>query len=346
MRPNLLDMTLDQLRSAMVEMGEKPYRAGQLADWVYRKRVSDPAAMTNLPATLVERFDLLTSRIVQRLDSKDGTVKLVVALADDQCIETVLIPAADRVTACLSTQVGCAMGCTFCASQIGGLKRDCTAAEMLHQILHLSSVTARPVTNVVFMGTGEPLANFDATVAALEAVCDPERFGISPRRVTVSTVGLPRQMRALAALELPFTLAISLHAPNDALRRELIPTAARIPLSEIFDAAEAFFASRGRRITLEYLLLAGVNDSQGCADQLSAIARRLRSNVNLIRYNPVASLPYRTPSGEVAQEFADRLKHRGVEVSIRRSRGLDSAAACGQLTSRPTPPMESGSKDR
>ncbi len=332
-----LDMTLEQLSSAVAETGEKPFRARQLAEWVYRKGVTDPAAMTNLPKALAERFEILTSRLAGRADSADGTVKLLLELSDGERIECVLIPTERFATVCLSTQAGCAMGCAFCATGLGGLRRNLSAGEILEQVLHLQSACGRKVTHAVFMGMGEPLANYDATVAAVRALTDPARFGLSARRVTVSTVGLPGPIRRLAKENLPITLAISLHAPNDALRRELIPAAAKVPLERILSAAQEFYDARGREVTLEYVLLGDVNDTPVCAEALAKIAGRLRCNVNLIRYNPVPSLPFRSPSGRAVRAFAERLARRGINVHVRRSRGADADAACGQLRQRTEP---------
>lgn len=334
MKPAFLEMTTDQVRAAVVEADQPAYRADQIADWVYRKGVTDPDKMTNVPSDLVRRFDIVDSRIVRRLESRDGTIKLLLELHDAERVETVLIPTARFATACVSTQVGCGMGCAFCASGASGLKRNLAAGEILQQILHLRQASGRRVTHVVFMGMGEPLANYDATVSAVRAIIDPHRFGISARRVTVSTVGLPRRIRRLAAEGLPVTLAISLHAPNDALRRQLIPLAKNVSLEDILSAAETFYDARKREITLEYVLLAGVNDTNVCAEALARIARRLRCNVNLIRYNPDPSLPYVTPSQADVKDFAARLTRRGVNVQIRHSRGLDIAGACGQLRRR------------
>jgi len=334
MKRRLLDMTVEEMRRSIEAAGEKGFRADQLADWVYRKSVTEAARMTNLPSSLADRFDILTSRVTRQSESRDGCIKLLLELHDGRGVETVLIPSAGRVTACLSTQAGCAMGCAFCASGLGGLDRNLTRGEILEQILHLRQVSGRRVSNVVFMGMGEPLANYDSTVAAIRAVIDPLRFGVSARRVTVSTVGLPRLILRLAREDMPITLAISLHAPHDSLRRRLIPAAGQYCIEELIAAAEEFHRRRKREITLEYVLLAGVNDSGLCAEALARIARRLRCNVNLIRYNPVASLPYERPSKATVESFAAGLRHRGVNVQIRRSRGLQADAACGQLRRR------------
>lgn len=331
MKRNILELTVDELKQALEDASLPGYRAKQLAEWVYRKGVTDPAKMTNLPGWIAEQFEILTSRVVDRAESKDGTTKLLLEYADGERIETVMIPTPSRATACLSTQAGCAMGCTFCASGLGGLARNLTAGEMLQQILHLQSETDRRITNVVFMGTGEPLANYDATLSAVRAIIDPDRFALSARHVTISTIGLPNRIRRLAKEDLPITLAISLHAPNDALRARLIPASRRIPLADVIAAAQEFYEARNREITLEYTLLAGVNDTNVCAEALASIANSLRCNVNLIRYNPVEALSYRSPSQLVVQDFANRLRKRGVRANIRRSRGRDTKAACGQL---------------
>jgi 23S rRNA (adenine2503-C2)-methyltransferase len=333
MTPRLLDMTPEALEAAAADAGEPAYRARQLADWVFRKGVTDPAGMTNLPRRFAERFAVLTSRRLRRADSRDGTVKLLLGYADRERVECVRIPERRRATACVSAQAGCGMGCAFCASADGGLGRSLTAGEILEQLLHLRQA-AGGVTHVVFMGSGEPLANYDATVAAVRAIVDPRRFGLSARRVTVSTVGLPEAMRRLAGERLPVTLALSLHAPHDALRRRLLPAAAGAPLEEVLAAAEAFYASRKREVTIEYVLLAGVNDTPACAEALARIARRLRCNVNLIRYNPVAGKPFAPPSQQAARGFARRLRRRGVNAHLRRARGADAEAACGQLRRR------------
>lgn len=331
MDPSILDMTIDELHALAARLGQPAYRADQLADWLYRKAVTDPRRMTNLPGAFASAVRLLTSRVAARSDSADGTIKLLLALHDGEQVETALIPTARRATACVSTQAGCGVGCAFCASGMHGLRRNLTCAEILEQVLHLRQAAARGVTHVVFMGVGEPLANYDATISAVRALIDPRRFALSARHVTISTVGLPKRIRRLARTRLPVTLAISLHAPNDVLRRKLIPNAA--PLGEVLDAARAFYRSRRREITLEYVLLAGVNDTQVCAEALARLAKQLRCNVNLIAYNPVASLPFRRPSQRAVRAFAQRLRHRGVNAQVRRSRGLDASAACGQLRS-------------
>ena len=327
----ILDKPLDELALAVTDAGWPAYRAKQIADWVYVKGVADPAAMRNLPREITSNLQVLTSRLAARSDSADGTVKLLLEFPDDQAVECVLIPTGGRHTACLSTQAGCGMGCRFCASGLGGLGRNLTAAEILEQMLALRQAAPGRITNVVFMGSGEPLANYEATLAAVRAIVDPGRFGLSARSVTISTIGLPAAIRRLSREGLAVTLAISLHAPNDALRRKLLPAAAGTTIAEILAAAKEFFHARKREVTLEYVLLAGVNDSALCADGLAALAGRLRCNVNLIGYNEVEGMDYRAPTPAGLKAFAARLTDRGVNVHVRHSRGADAHAACGQL---------------
>jgi 23S rRNA (adenine2503-C2)-methyltransferase len=325
------EMNRAEARDILAAAGHKAFRAKQLADWVYIKGVTDPAAMSNLPDAVTDEFKFLTSNIETQADSSDGTTKLLLNLADGCQIETVLIPSDKRATACLSTQAGCAVGCKFCASGLGGLQRNMSSGEILEQLVHLRQVTGIAPTNVVFMGMGEPLANYEATIAAVRAIIDPERFGISARRVTVSTIGLPWAITRLAGEDLPITLAISLHAPTDELRREIIPTAAKYTIDEILSAAAEFYDARKREVTLEYVLLEGVNDADYHARNLSRLAGRLRSNVNLIRYNPVESLPFAPSSRAATEAFINELRANGTNATLRTARGKDIAAACGQL---------------
>jgi 23S rRNA (adenine2503-C2)-methyltransferase len=336
MKQPLLDMSREELADWFTSIGQPAFRAEQVLQWVWQKQVYTFAAMSNLPApcrdALDEQFAIFTSRVVSEQRADDDTLKLLLELHDAEQIETVLIPAGDRQTVCLSTQVGCAMRCGFCASGLGGLSRNLRADEILQQVLYLQRVAGRAVTNVVFMGIGEPLANYDATLRAVRTMIDPKRGGLSARKVTISTVGLPDAIRRLAGENLPVTLAISLHAPDDDLRARLMPAAAKVaPVADIIQAARAYYHSRKREVTLEYTLLGGVNDSMTCADHLAELAGQLRCNVNLIRYNPVPTLPYRRPDDATINAFAARLESRGVNVTVRRSRGQSCSSACGQL---------------
>ncbi len=332
---HVLGMTPGELQAEIEGLGEPAYRARQVARWVWGRGAGDFAGMTDLPqplrGRLAERLAIRTGRVAGRRTSADGVTKLLIEWPDGHRVECVHIPEGRRRTACLSVQVGCAMGCRFCASGLGGLARDLTCGEIVEQVFHLAAESGERITHVVVMGMGEPLANYQATVAAVRAMVDPARLGISARRVTLSTVGLPRQIRRLAGEDLPITLAISLHAPNDALRRQLVPAASAATIAQVLSAAGEFYAARKREVTLEYLLLGGVNDSPALAEQLARLAGRLRCNVNLIRFNPVRGVPFAPPGEPAVRAFRDRLRAAGVNVHVRASRGAEAEAACGQL---------------
>lgn len=359
-RPHIFDQTPDSLRDLFKLWGWPKFRADQVLEWVYRKAVADPAAMTNLSVSdrkmLAERITFLSGESVVDVTGSDGTRKLLVrwraspvaALRQDSGVslplmdgaaaaqetECVMIPTDDRCTACISSQVGCPVGCTFCASGIGGLDGNLSAGRiveqvwLLHRDLHAQE---RRISNVVFMGMGEPLANYAAVMQAVRTLMAPWGLNIGGRRITISTVGLPRAIERLADEGLPVTLAISLHAPNDALRRRLIPWAEYTTISDLMDAGRYYFSETGREVTLEYILLGGVNDQPQHADELASVARTLRANVNLIRYNEVAGLGYQRPDDGAVRKFQQVLLDRGVNTHIRASRGRDIAAACGQL---------------
>ncbi len=328
------EMAPADIKAAVESQGQKAFRAKQLFEWVYGKAVTDPAAMSNVPNALAETFTFLTSKVVDRADSDDGTIKLLVELGDGEFIECVSIPTARRHTACLSTQVGCAMGCAFCASGEGGLTRNLTGGEIIEQIIHLTHATGRPVTHVVLMGMGEPLANYDNTIWAIEAMVDPRRFDISARHVTLSTIGLPKAIEKLAREDLPITLAISLHAPNETLRRKIMPASHKTTVAEVLKAAKHFFDARGRQVTIEYVVLGGLNDSKTCAEQLIRVLRPLKCHINLIPFNAEESDLFRKPTQVAVLAFERMLTKAGLHVTIRKSRGSDIAAACGQLRKR------------
>lgn len=246
--------------------------------------------------------------------------------------ECVMIPTEDRRTACISSQLGCPVRCTFCASGIGGLEGNLTAAQIVEQIFHLTCLPGVDrISHVVFMGMGEPLANYEAVTTAIRTINAPWGFGVSARRITLSTVGLPAAIRKFCDFEIPVTLALSLHAPNDALRREIIPWAQFSTIDELLDACDEWFRRNGREITLEYILLGGFNDRPEHAEELATHAQRIHANVNLIRYNEVKGMPYQRPATEDVLRFQNILRSRDVNVHIRASRGRDISAACGQL---------------
>ncbi len=356
-RPHIFDLDPESLRALAAQWGWPKFRADQVLEWVYRHAVADPAAMTNLPArdrqALAERLTFLSGEVAVDVTGSDGTRKLLVrwnpsaaagrsdasiALplsgAAPQETECVMIPTDDRCTACISSQVGCPVGCTFCASGIGGLDGNLSAGRIVEQVWLLDRDLhrqGRRISNVVFMGMGEPLANYQSVMHAVRTLMAPWGLNIGARRITISTVGLPRAIERLANEQVPVTLAISLHAPNDELRRRLIPWAEYTTVADLMDAGRYYFKQTGREVTLEYILLGGVNDRPEHAEQLAGVAKTLRANVNLIRYNEVAGLPYARPSDAAVRKFQEVLRQRGINAHIRASRGRDIAAACGQL---------------
>ncbi|HXE53875.1 MAG TPA: 23S rRNA (adenine(2503)-C(2))-methyltransferase RlmN [Tepidisphaeraceae bacterium] len=314
------------------------FRGQQVRDWVYGKLVADPKQMSNLSLKdrdkLASEVDFCTAQVTARQDSSDGTQKLLLTWPNGASAETVMIPDADRRTACVSSQVGCPVGCKFCASGINGVKGNLTPAQIVEQIYQLNLLlkpAAERITNIVFMGMGEPMANYANVMAAIRVLHDPDCFNIGARRITISTVGVPSRMRELAAEELPLNLAISLHAPNESLRKELIPWAEHFALDDILSAARHYFDRTGREVTLEYILLSGVNDQPEHARELAKVCKTLRANVNLIRYNEVAALPFIRPKSDDVLRFQEVLRSNGVNAHVRKSRGRDIDAACGQL---------------
>jgi 23S rRNA (adenine2503-C2)-methyltransferase len=340
-RADFFGLSAQQFDALVQSWGWPRFRAGQIREWVYEKFVADPDKMTNLSkrdrAFLNERVAFATATAAANQLSSDGTRKLLLSWPDGAQAETVMIPDADRRTACVSSQVGCPVGCKFCASGINGVKGNLTAGQIVEQVYHLNLFLQQGgdsvgrITNVVFMGMGEPLANYANLMDAVRILHDPGCFNIGGRRITISTVGVPPKMRELAREGLPINLAISLHAPNEPLRKQLIPWAEHFALSEILDAARYYFDETGREITLEYILLAGVNDQVDHARELVKLSRTLRANVNLIRYNEVATLPFGRPESEDVVRFQEVLRAGGINAHVRKSRGRDIDAACGQL---------------
>jgi 23S rRNA (adenine2503-C2)-methyltransferase len=324
--------------------GWPAFRGKQVRNWVYDKLVADPGQMSNLSprdrTVLADRVSFAAGTVANRQQSTDGTLKLVITWPDGANAETVMIPDADRRTACISSQVGCPVGCKFCASGINGVKGSLSAARIVEQVYELN-VQLKPlgerITNIVFMGMGEPMANYANVMQAVRVLHDPGCFNIGGRRITISTVGVPPKMRELANEGLPINLAISLHAPNEALRKELIPWAEHFALEDILSAARYYFEQTGREVTLEYILLHGVNDRPEHARQLAKLCKSMRANVNLIRYNEVEGLPFGRPRGEDVMKFQEILRENHVNAHVRKSRGRDIDAACGQLRRKTVP---------
>jgi len=336
-RPNLADMELGAIEAALLERGHERFRARQLFAWIYRRGVTDLDVMTNLPrglrSVLASEFALTTPAVVRRETSVDGTEKFLLGLQDGREIESVFIPDTPAMTLCISTQVGCAMACAFCLTGRMGLVRNLTAGEIAGQVRVMVRELglAETAFNIVLMGMGEPLHNYDETMKALRMVCDKEGLAVPPRRITLSTVGLLPQLERLAREPIMPNLAISLHAPTDALRGELVPLNRKYGVAEVIAAARKFPLKKRSRITFEYVLLAGINDRPEDARQLAKLLSGMKAKVNLIPLNAAAGIPFDRPPDDAIDRFAATLADRGVTVSVRKSRGRDIRAACGQL---------------
>ncbi len=334
-RLDLKEFTLEELGQLLAAWGQPAYRARQVLRWVY-KGVTDFEAMTDLARPfrreLAGKTLLSQLRLQKRQTARDGTQKFLFGLEDGLSVESVLIPEEDHYTLCLSSQVGCAQGCRFCLTATRGFSRNLTAGEMVNQILAVRALLSpgRPLTNLVFMGMGEPLANFAPLVRALTIITSPWGLGFSPRRVTVSTVGLAPPLPRLGQ-ETRANLTVSLNAPDDETRNFLMPANRRYPLKTLLAACRAFPLPRHRRITFAYVLLAGVNDSPAQARQLARILQGFRAKINLIPFNPDPRLPFSPPPWERVQQFQEILQQAHYTVLIRESRGQEIAAACGQL---------------
>lgn len=346
-RKPLLGTTPELLQADLQSRGAPKYRAGQVLAWVYERGATSFDEMSDLPkalrADLAERYVIYSATLARTSAAEDGTEKLLLRFPDGAAAETVWIPEPDRHTVCVSSQVGCPVGCRFCASGLDGVERNLTAAEIVEQAMWVRRRIAEThpdarLSNIVLMGMGEPLANYRPVVAALRTMNARWGLGIGARKITLSTVGLPKQIRMLAEEDIPLNLALSLHAPDDALRAELIPWAERVRIDDLLSACRYYFERTGREITLEYVLLAEVNDQPRHAVALADIARKLRANINLLRYNPVAGTPYRRPTAEESFRFQKLLRKYGANSHIRRSRGRDVDAACGQLRRAEAPP--------
>ncbi|MEN9203425.1 MAG: 23S rRNA (adenine(2503)-C(2))-methyltransferase RlmN [Thermostichus sp. DG_1_6_bins_120] len=333
----LLGQSLSALKDWAVAQGQPAYRGQQLYDWVYQKGIRSLDQVTVFPKAWregLQNYPVGRSQLVQRMEARDGTVKYLLGLADGQLIETVGIPTSRRLTVCVSSQVGCPMACDFCATGKMGYRRNLELHEILDQVLTVQEDFGRRVSHVVFMGMGEPLLNREAVVQAIRSL--NQDIGISQRHITLSTVGVPRQIAWLAEQDLQITLAVSLHAPNQALRQQLIPSAAHYPLESLIEDCRHYMLRSGRRVSFEYTLLAGVNDLPIHARQLAELLRSagrsgVQLHVNLIPYNPISEADYQRPHPSRVEEFVRQLEQHHVQASVRQTRGLDRNAACGQL---------------
>ncbi len=337
---HLLNVDPAALGNWLAEQRLPGYRARQIQQWLFQQHATDFSAMSSLPKALREllgsQFRLWVFHVAQTSLAEDGTEKLLLQHADGGRIECVLLREGQRRSICISTQVGCAMGCVFCASGLAGVDRNLTTGEIVEQVLRLQQRldADQRLSHVVVMGMGEPLANLDQLLPALDRISSPEALGISVRRITISTVGIPAAMRRLAQHDRHYHLAVSLHAPNDALRNELVPVNRNTGLEQVLAAADEYFAASGRRLTYEYVLLAGVNDGREHARQLVQLLQDRTALLNVIPYNPVAGLPFRTPSEGSVSRFREVLQQGGVNVQFRHKRGDAIDAACGQLRRR------------
>ena len=373
---SLLDLTRAELTELLADWSQPRFRADQVWEWLYKKLADDPAAMTNLPKALRERLAAETrvdplERVYEQRSSDGQTVKWLFRLNDGLTIETVLMlyddvsgSSKERRTVCISTQAGCAMGCVFCATGQAGLARNLTAGEIVAQVLAAarwlahsdegpttndetpprvrpSSFVLRPLTNIVVMGMGEPMANYDRTWQALRTLTDPDAFGLGARHITVSTVGLPQGIRRMAEEPLQVNLAVSLHAPTDELRARLVPINNRFPIRDVLEAVRDYITATNRRVTFEYALMDRINDTAALARELVTLLKPLRSptggamcHVNLIPLNPVAESPYQPSTPEHAAAFQKLLEQSGIPATLRMRRGIDIDAGCGQLRRR------------
>jgi 23S rRNA (adenine2503-C2)-methyltransferase len=331
----LLGHTSGELERTAEERGESAFRGRQLAHWIYRRRASSLDEMTDLPRAFRERlgeeYEVGRAKIAHRDAAPDGTIKYLLELGDCEQVESVYLPYADRVSVCLSSQVGCAAGCAFCATAQGGLARNMTAGEIVGQVLTLAEDNpSRRISHAVFMGMGEPLLNYDNVIRSVRLLM--REVGMSPRHLTISTVGVAPGIRKLADEDLPVTLALSLHAPDDQTREKLIPTAKKWKIAEILDACRAYYEKTGRNLTFEYLMIADINDRPEQARELAALLRGLPGNVNLIPFNYVETEEgFRRPQPERVTAFRAELERAGRVATQRMERGHAISAACGQL---------------
>jgi 23S rRNA (adenine2503-C2)-methyltransferase len=340
---DIKSLPLDELQEKLRELGEPSYRAGQVADWLYKKRVDAIEQMTDLPrdlrARLEESFRCEHLEVVRVLGARDTTRKFLFCLNDGNLIESVLIPASpalygeksDRRTICISTQVGCAYGCKFCASGLEGFSRNLRANEIVDQIIAAERESGDKIDNIVFMGMGEPLANFENLMRAIRIINAPSGLGIGARRITVSTSGLAPQIRKLADEPLQIRLAVSLHGATDAVRDQIMPINRKYKIEMLLSACDYYVSHKKQRITFEYILIAGVNDGADQAHLLAKHARRLSAKVNLIPYNTVEGLPWSRPSRHRQERFLSILRTERIPATLRREKGHDIDAACGQL---------------
>ena len=336
---DIRSLSLSELEVFIVGIGEKKFRASQIMEWIWKKGAVSFDDMSNLPKPLRDKlsgnFRFGNVVCVYSVASVDGTRKFLFETADSYRFEGVLIPSADRVTACISTQVGCQMGCAFCATGQLGFKRNLTSGEIFHQVFSLNRLSEEsfgfPLSNIVIMGMGEPLMNYENTLSAINMICSAQSLGMSPQRITMSTCGIAPQIKHLANDGIRFNLSISLHSAIDSKRNEIMPINRKYNLTELSEAIRYFHEKTSTRITYEYLMLGGVNDSLDDARALTEFTKVSPCKINIIEYNPHPGDTFRRTSSDVLEKFIRHIESCNIVVTVRKSKGMDIAAACGQL---------------
>ncbi len=332
---NLLDLDLGEMETMVQSMGASRFRAKQIADWIFKKGVSSITEMTNLPRDFQQQLAakalINRSKIQTTQTSSDGTAKYLFELLDGNTVESVFLKYNYGNTVCISTQVGCKMGCCFCASTIGGFQRQLSAGEIYDQVLSIEQSAGHRVGGIVLMGSGEPLDNYDEVVKFIRVISAPYSLNIGQRHITLSTSGIVPNIYRLAEEELSITLSVSLHAPNDSIRDHLMPVNKRYPLAQLIPACRDYANRTGRRVSFEYILIHGVNDSVQQAEELADLIKGLMGHVNLIPVNPVKERAWKRPPSETIKKFQTVLEKRGIPATVRREMGTEIDAACGQL---------------
>jgi 23S rRNA (adenine2503-C2)-methyltransferase len=341
-KQDIRKMSVDQLKGWMTENGEKAFRAKQIYEWIWKKSANSFAEMTNLSLATRQLIDshfvIHSMDVAKQQQSSDGTIKSAFRLFDGNLVEGVLIPAADRMTACVSSQVGCSLTCKFCATGYMDRKRNLEAGEIYDQVVAIARQAEgsfkAPLTNIVYMGMGEPLLNYTNVLKSIEHITSPEGLNMSPRRITVSTAGIAKMIKKLGDDEVRFRLALSLHAANDVKRNQIMPINESNSLDNLAEALNYFYQKTGNRITFEYIVFNNFNDTLQDAKELWEFTKRVPARVNIIEYNPIAEADFTNTGADKLDKFAAFLEDRGVSVHVRRSRGKDIDAACGQLANK------------
>ena len=342
MKQDVRALSLDELRAFFIEQGEKPFRGNQVYQWLWQKGIHDFEGMTNLSVPIRALFETHFSinhiAIDTQQKSKDGTLKNAVRLHDGLIVESVLIPTATRSTACVSSQVGCSLDCTFCATARLKRMRNLNPDEIYDQVMAMDQQSRmyfnRPLSNIVFMGMGEPLMNYKNVVAAIDKITDPSGMGMAPRRITLSTSGIPKMIKKLAEEYPKFKLAVSLHSARQSIREQIMPFAKTFPLEDLLEALHYWYDTTKSRVTFEYVVCEGINDTAEDIDALVAYCHQVPSKVNLIQYNSIGDAQFKQASNAKVAEYQQALESKGIVVTIRNSRGSDIDAACGQLANK------------